>query len=124
MRRSRLRLKDSTSPGLLSYCGNMMVELRKFVSIEQFQESARAANFSATSPYIIEECSTLVALLEKPVVKTTFGNFRSQLVYTSVALGQKLLLSERFVFSPGGDQIDLQAGSIHSNTDTSMIVCM
>lgn len=69
--------KDNVSPGLLSYCGPMMMEVPKYVDIEKFKQEAARVN--TTIPYLIESCSSLTALAAEPVVNTAFLNFRAQL---------------------------------------------
>jgi len=71
--------KDKTSPGLLSYCGSMVTEIRKFANVKEFKEAAAQADFDIGAPYLIMDCPTLTSLAESAIAKTALATFRAQL---------------------------------------------
>ena len=83
----KLMCKDKVSPGLLSYCGPMMLQVPKFADIDAFK--AGVAQIDTTTPYLIESCSSLTSLVAEPVVNTAFLNFRAQLPRSESAKQKK-----------------------------------
>ena len=79
LRQVRMLCKDKTSPGLLSYCGGWVSPIQVFDDISEFKAAAAKDDFDTTSPYLVKECKSLQALLELPLIKMAFTNFRAQL---------------------------------------------
>jgi hypothetical protein len=74
--------KDSTSPGLLSYCGPLIKEITRFESVASFTDAAKHGKVDLKSPYVVEDCTTLKELADAAVTRTNFANFRAQLPHS------------------------------------------
>ena len=88
LRAVRALCKDKNSPGLLSFCGQTVSDIRRYRGIDEFKVACADDDFDVTAPYIIEECKSLTDLAQHQLVKMAFTNFRAQLP-TSDAAKQK-----------------------------------
>ena len=85
----RALCKDKNSPGLLSYCGQVVSDIRKYKDINEFKTAAAAGDFDIRTPYLIEECKSLQDLAGQQITKMAFTNFRAQLPASEAAKQKK-----------------------------------
>ena len=81
--------KDQSSPGLLSYCGQMVKEFNTYGSVRQFAEASAQPDFDPSLPYIISDCEQLTKLLGEAAAVTTFSTFKTQLPFAEMVKNRK-----------------------------------
>jgi hypothetical protein len=82
--------KDTKSPGLLSYCGKVVCDVPHYSDLAALTEAKSQSTLDSLLPYIVVNAASLNQLVEtRPLIKTSFGNFRAQVPHTPLAAQKK-----------------------------------
>jgi hypothetical protein len=84
MKSVRAKCKDSTSPGLLAYCGAMVADVTRYSGAAALKAATKDADFDPAIPYIVDVGTAFNDLLDAALVKGQLLNFRAQLPHSDL----------------------------------------